>query len=194
MDSLTNLVKECLKNGMGFMIESFEYSKDNKKANLYQNSFRYYQDIDKVNFVVKSYFTNYSKDDMKSIDESLKIVMLLLEEHCLTFQKLEEFFNSAPANKRKNQQLDLIYDESGLNRNILEKAMQFIEENTPTPTHTHTQSNPKNVENQTFEVEKNKFLNSIERMVTNIRIMKIEFQNSLNNNYNDSSGSDDEYN
>ena len=187
MDSLTNLVKECLKNGMGFMIESFEYSKDNKKANLYQNSFRYYQDIDKVNCVVKSYFTNYSKDDMKTIDESLKIVMLLLEEHCLTFQKLEEFFNSAPANKRKNQQLDLIYDESGLNRNILEKAMQFIEENIPASTQ-------KNVENQTFEVEKNKFLNSIERMVTNIRIMKIEFQNSLNNNYNDSSGSDDEYN
>lgn len=175
MDSLTNLVKECLKNGMGFMIESFEYSKDNKKANLYQNSFRYYEDIDKVNCSVKSYFTNYTKDDMKNIDEALKIVMLLLEEHCLTFQKLEEFFNSAPANKRKNQQLDLIYDETGLNRNILENTINFIEEN------------------REFEIEKNKFLNSIERMVTNIRIMKIEFQNSLNNNYNDSSGSDDEY-
>ncbi len=185
MDSLTNLVKECLKNGMGFMIESFEYSKDNKKANLYQNSFRYYQDIDKVNCLVKSYFTNYSRDDMKSIDEALKVVMLLLEEHCLTFQKLEEFFNSAPANKRKNQQLDLIYDESGLNRNILDNAIQFIEEN--------TENAKQSQHNEEFEIEKNKFLNSIERMVTNIRIMKIEFQNSLNNNHNDSSGSDDEY-
>ncbi len=173
MDSLSNLVKKCLTNGMGFMIESFEYSTNNKSANLYQNSFRYYPDIDKVNCSVKSYFDNKDtkytndNDELKSIDEALKRLMFLLEEHCLTFQKLEEFFNSAPANKRKNQQLDLIYDEKGLNRDILEKKLNLV-------------SDASANDLKEFELEKKNFLNSIERMVTNIRRMQIEFQNSYN--------------
>ena len=187
MDSLSNLVKECLKNGMGFMIESFEYSKNNKNANLYQNSFRYYQDIDKVNFSIKSYFDNVSTNQIINIDDALKKLMFLLEEHCLTFQKLEEFFNSAPANKRKNQQLDLIYDEKGLNRDILEKKINLMNNSLI------NNSLVNDTELKDFENDKKNFLNSIERMVTNIRRMKIEFQNSYNYNSNsNSSESDDE--
>jgi hypothetical protein len=70
MDSLSTLVKECLKNGMGFMIESFEYSTNNKSANLYQNSFRYYPDIEKVNCSVKSYFDITTNDELKNIDDN----------------------------------------------------------------------------------------------------------------------------
>lgn len=167
MGSLTKLVRKCLEDGMGFMIESFQFGCDGKESDLLQNNFKYHHEYEKVVYSIRSYFTGETINQTKSLDEALEILMLLLEDHCLTYQKLEEFYNSSHPAKRKNQQLDLIYDEDGLERELLERAPLYFE--------------PERVQNkksmEKFLNGKKRFLGSIERMVTNIKKMKEEFQN-----------------
>uniref|UniRef100_A0A6C0E5S6 Uncharacterized protein n=1 Tax=viral metagenome TaxID=1070528 RepID=A0A6C0E5S6_9ZZZZ len=184
MDALSNLVRRCLKDEMGFMIESYQYAnkKEGVESDLLQNNFRYHPENDKVNYIVRSYFNGSISDETLDLDEALQNLMVLLEDHCLTYQKLEEFHNSAPANNRKAQQLDLIYDEDGLKREILAKAPifhdSFLKDASLEIKQTIEVKFKK--EKEEFLADKKKFLSIIERMVTNIRKMKIEFQNSLN--------------
>jgi hypothetical protein len=184
MDALSNLVRRCLKDEMGFMIESYQYSdkKEGTESDLLQNNFRYHPEHDKVNYVIRSYFNGSISDKTLDLDQALQNLMVLLEDHCLTYQKLEEFHNSAPASNRKAQQLDLIYDEDGLKREILTKALifhvGFLTDASLEIKQTIETKFKK--EKEEFLHDKKKFLSIIERMVTNIRKMKIEFQNSLN--------------
>lgn len=184
MDALSSLVRQCLKDEMGFMIESYQYPNDKNtgESDLLQNNFRYYPEHDKVSYIIKSYFNGLISNETLVLDDALRRLMILLEDHCLTYQKLEEFHNSASANNRKTQQLDLIYDEDGLKREILRKALifhdSFLEDTSPEIIEKIQTQFKK--EKKEFLDDKKKFLNIIERMVTNIRRMKIEFQNSFN--------------
>jgi len=197
MDALSSLVRQCLKDEMGFMIESYQYptgKTDPGEADLLQNNFRFYPEHDKVGYIIKSYFNGLVSNKTLALDDALQKLMVLLEDHCLTYQKLEEFHNSAPANNRKAQQLDLIYDEDGLKREILRKAPifheSFLEDASPEIIE-KIQSQFK-TEKEEFLSDKKLFLNIIERMVTNIRRMKIEFQNSFNSQDAQDAGKDSE--
>lgn len=184
MDALSSLVRQCLKDEMGFMIESYQYqnTKENKESDLLQNNFRYHPEHEKVSYTLKSYFNGLISNETLELDDALQKLMVLLEDHCLTYQKLEEFHNSAPANNRKAQQLDLIYDEDGLKREILTRApifhQSFLDDASPDLVEKIKTQFKK--EKEEFLKDKVHFLSIIERMVTNIRRMKIEFQNSFN--------------